>query len=167
MAKKQNPGSNRDLLQLERGGNALEDRLRVTQQSSSDAKPRMPTTSVPESSVLGRLKAFLPMMDEANQKLFSSIEEKGREEFDIEAVDEDDDKPHIEMDLALGIADLNTPEALAAAERAAAGQIQNSTDPVADSSDDSSDDDMESDDETHTRASKRSSKPSKVKIIEN
>jgi hypothetical protein len=27
--------------------------------------------------MLGHLKAFLPMMDEANQKLFSSIEEKG------------------------------------------------------------------------------------------
>ena len=47
-------------------------------------------------TVLGRLKAFLPMMDEANQKLFSSIREKGREEFDIEAVD-DENKPHIEM----------------------------------------------------------------------
>jgi hypothetical protein len=60
------------------------------------------------------------------------------------------------QDLALGIADLNTPEALAAAERAAAGQVQSS-----------SDDDMESDDETHTIASKHRSKPSKVKIIEN
>jgi hypothetical protein len=47
--------------------------------------------------VLGRLKVFLPMMDEANQKLFSSIEEKGRQAFDIEVVDEDDNKPHIEM----------------------------------------------------------------------
>jgi len=48
-------------------------------------------------AVLGRLKAFLPMMDEANRKLFSGIEEKGREQFDIEVVDEDSDKPHIEM----------------------------------------------------------------------
>ena len=70
------------------------------------------------------------------------------------------------QDLALGIADLNTPEALAAAERAAAGQIQNSN-LVADSSDDNSDDDIESDDETHTIASKHRSKRSKVKIIEN
>lgn len=153
MAQQSEVQSNRDLLLLERGTNSLENRLRL---SSSDAKPRMPTTSVPESSVLGRLKAFLPMMDEANQKLFSSIEEKGREAFDIEVVDEDDNKPHIEMDLALGIADLNTPEALAAAERAAAGQVQSS-----------SDDDMESDDEIHTIASKHRSKPSKVKIIEN
>lgn len=42
--------SNKDLLQLERGTNSLEERLRVTQESSSDAKPRMPTTSVPESN---------------------------------------------------------------------------------------------------------------------
>jgi len=155
---------NRDLLQLERGTNPLEERLCVIP-PSSDAKPRMPTTSVPESSVLGRLKAFLPMMDEANRKLFSGIEENGREQFDIEVVDEDEDKPHIEMDLALGIADLNTPEALAAAERAAAGQGQNPTQ-VADVSDDSSDDDMEPDDEVRTRASRRRSKPSKVEIIE-
>jgi hypothetical protein len=70
------------------------------------------------------------------------------------------------QDLALGIADLNTPEALATAERVAAGQVQSSN-PVADSSDDSSDDDMESDDETRTIASKYRSKPNKVKIIEN
>lgn len=49
------------------------------------------------TTVLGRLKAFLPMMDEANQKLFSSIQEKGREEYDIEVVDDDENKPHIEM----------------------------------------------------------------------
>lgn len=36
-------------------------------------------------------------MDEANQKLFSDIEEKGRDKFDIEVVNEDDSKPHIEM----------------------------------------------------------------------
>lgn len=71
------------------------------------------------------------------------------------------------QDLALGIADLNTPEALAAAERAASGQNIASCNRVADFSDDSSDDDMESDDETHTIASKRRSKPSKVKVIEN
>ena len=50
MEKHSEAQSNRDLLQLERGTNSLEDRLRVIQQSSSDAKRRMPTTSVPESS---------------------------------------------------------------------------------------------------------------------
>lgn len=48
-------------------------------------------------AVIGRLKAFLPVMQEANEKLFSGIEEKGREEFDIEVVDEDDTKPQILM----------------------------------------------------------------------
>jgi len=67
--------------------------------------------------------------------------------------------------LALGIADLNTPEALAAAERAAAGQSQNPNQ-VADVSDDSSEDDKESDDEAQTRTSRRRLKPSKVEIID-
>lgn len=149
------PDRSRDLLQFERGTSALEERLRVVP-PSSDAKPRMPTTSVPESSVLGRLKAFLPMMDEANRALFSGIEEKGREQYDIEVVDEDDEKPHIEMDLALGIADLKTPEALAAAERAAAGQGNNAHQVADDSDDDSSDDD----DDAQRR------KPRKVEVIE-
>ncbi|XP_024374323.1 uncharacterized protein [Physcomitrium patens] len=165
MEKHSEVQTNRDLLLLERESNPLENRLRVVQQSSGDAKPRMPTTSVPESSVIGRLKAFLPVMQEANEKLFSGIEEKGREEFDIEVVDEDDTKPQILMDLALGIADLNTPEAIAAAERAAAGQVHISSQ-LTDTPDDSSDDDMESDHVAHAAAPSHRPKSSKAKIVE-
>lgn len=50
MEKHSEVQTNRDLLLLERESNPLENRLRVVQQSSGDAKPRMPTTSVPESS---------------------------------------------------------------------------------------------------------------------
>ena len=48
-------------------------------------------------AVLDRVRAFLPMMDEANRKLMAGIEEKGQQEFDIEAVSANGAAPHIEM----------------------------------------------------------------------
>lgn len=47
--------------------------------------------------MLDRVRAFLPMMDEANRKLMAGIEEKGQQEFDIEAVSANVAAPHIEM----------------------------------------------------------------------
>ena len=67
------------------------------------------------------------------------------------------------QDLALGIADLNTPEALAAAERATAGQMHE-MDVHEDSSEDDSEDDF--DDNTDKLATKSRSKAKKVNIIE-
>lgn len=67
------------------------------------------------------------------------------------------------QDLALGIADLNTPEALAAAERATAGQMHE-MDVDEDSSEDDSEDDP--DDNTEKIATKSRSKAKKVNIIE-
>ncbi|CAK9189939.1 unnamed protein product [Sphagnum troendelagicum] len=82
------------------------------------------------SLVLGRVKSFLPVLDEANRNLFSDIQERGAEQFDIEVVNVGDDKPYIQMDLALGFADLYTPEAVAAAELAANGQLQQREIPI-------------------------------------
>ncbi|KAH8973716.1 hypothetical protein BDL97_01G062400 [Sphagnum fallax] len=49
------------------------------------------------SLVLGRVKSFLPVLDEANRNLFSDIQERGAEQFDIEVVNVGDDKPYIQM----------------------------------------------------------------------
>lgn len=48
-------------------------------------------------AVMNRVKAFLPIMDEANRKLFTGIQERGPQEYDIEALDGDSGKAHIEM----------------------------------------------------------------------
>jgi len=45
--------------------------------------------------VLGRLQSFLPRMKEANDSLADAMRERPQEEFDIEAVDEEDQ--HVEM----------------------------------------------------------------------
>ncbi|CAK9191336.1 unnamed protein product [Sphagnum troendelagicum] len=103
------------------------------------------------SLVLGRVKSFLPVLDEANRNLFSDIQERGAEQFDIEVVNVGDDKPYIQMDLALGFADLYTPEAVAAAELAANGQLQQREIPIGlaeNSSESESDSDSDEEQET-------------------
>lgn len=59
-------------------------------------------------------------MAEANKKLEQETEEGNSEAFDIEALTGNESQV-IEMDLMLGVADLNTPEAVSAAEAAIAG----------------------------------------------
>jgi hypothetical protein len=49
------------------------------------------------AAVLDRARAFLPIMDEANRKLMAGIEEKGQQEFDIEAVSANGAAPHGDM----------------------------------------------------------------------
>ncbi|CAM6081507.1 unnamed protein product [Calypogeia fissa] len=145
MALSKESVSNKDLLQLESRSTVLEQRLRVCTNGEDVAKREPPLiTATPQSSVLGRIKSFLPAMDQANRKLFSDIKERGTEEFNIESIS-DPEARYVEMDLALGVADLNTPEALAAAELAANGQVLK-VDDSAVSSDDSSDSDTDEED---------------------
>ncbi|KAL2621471.1 hypothetical protein R1flu_001676 [Riccia fluitans] len=117
-----------ELLKLETNATALEKRLLVWNRGDkvADAKDLLKAPPsigpVPESSVLGRIKSFLPTLDEANRKLFSDIKTNGAEQFNIESVTNADER-YVEMDLALGVADLHTPEAVAAAELASNGQV--------------------------------------------
>ncbi|KAL1829395.1 hypothetical protein DCAR_0208732 [Daucus carota subsp. sativus] len=94
---------------------------------------------LPKSQVLDKLKDFLPVMSEANKKLQLAAMDNTKV-FDIESI-EDDDSPHIEMDLMLGVADLNTPEAIAAAESAINGNQPASSSVATSESSDSSDED--------------------------
>ncbi|KAL8102968.1 uncharacterized protein LOC141678999 [Apium graveolens] len=106
--------------------------------SLPDKKPTI--TAVPTSQVLGKLKDFLPVMSEANKKLQLAAMDDTKV-FDIESL-EDDDSAHIEMDLMLGVADLHTPEAIAAAESAINGNQP--VFPFVDKSNSDEDDDSES-----------------------
>ncbi|KAL5984704.1 hypothetical protein ACLOJK_041325 [Asimina triloba] len=92
------------------------------------------TTSVPTSQVLGRVKDFLGIMADANKRL--QLEAKNSErDYDIEVLT-GNEKEYIEMDLVLGVADLQTPEAVAAAESAMAGsQLIHPSNICSDSSD--------------------------------
>lgn len=73
-------------------------------------------------------------MGEANHKLQKDIQDKGIKDYDIEVL-KGEEEQYIEMDLALGVAELHTAEALAAAESAMAARDQ--TLPISATSNDS------------------------------
>lgn len=136
------PTSN-DLLHLEskQGTSSFERSLLVCKnassvgdKSSSSHHGSLRTTALPESQVLGKIKDFLQIMGEANHKLQNDIQDKGLGEYDIQVL-KGEEEQYIEMDLALGVAELHTPEALAAAESAMVGQDQ--TLPISATSNDS------------------------------
>ncbi|MCH86647.1 hypothetical protein A2U01_0007506, partial [Trifolium medium] len=68
---------------------------------------------------LGKVKDFLGVMSEANKRLERDAKDHP-EKYDIEGLTGKESKV-IEMDLMLGVADLHTPEAVAAAESAISG----------------------------------------------
>lgn len=125
---------------------------KVTKSNPPEKKPAI--RPVPKSQVLDKLKDFLPAMSEANKKLQLAAMDNTKV-FDIESL-EDNDSAHIEMDLMLGVADLNTPEAIAAAESAINGN-QPVLSFAAESSDSSDEDDnyseSTSDDEEQEQSS--------------
>ncbi|XP_031480280.1 uncharacterized protein LOC116250637 [Nymphaea colorata] len=143
--------TNKELLGLEhRGSSTIESRLLVCKNDLSSRQGNLHpnknggekplTTPVPTSQVLGRVKNFLGVMAEANEKLMREAKEKPLEAFDIEALTGNEEQ-YIEMDLRLGIVDLYTPEAVAAAESAVAGAQMALSEPVSPSDTDDSDDD--------------------------
>ncbi|KAJ7571680.1 hypothetical protein O6H91_01G172300 [Diphasiastrum complanatum] len=83
---------------------------------------RLESVNYGDLFVLDRAKAFLPLLKEENLKLETAVKERGPQDFDIETL-ADDGSSHIQLDLALGIADLYTPEAIAKAETVVNGQV--------------------------------------------
>eukprot|EP00192_Tetraselmis_astigmatica_P020218 CAMPEP_0117668422 /NCGR_PEP_ID=MMETSP0804-20121206/11543_1 /TAXON_ID=1074897 /ORGANISM="Tetraselmis astigmatica, Strain CCMP880" /LENGTH=191 /DNA_ID=CAMNT_0005476317 /DNA_START=228 /DNA_END=804 /DNA_ORIENTATION=- len=83
------------------------------------AKPDMRVAGI-ESSVLGRVKDFLPKMAAANDELAAAMTGKPAEAFDMEVLGPTSDAPRIEMDIACGVVDLKDDAALRAAEVAMA-----------------------------------------------
>ncbi|MED6171302.1 hypothetical protein PIB30_039567 [Stylosanthes scabra] len=74
------------------------------------------TAPVPKSQLLTKAKDFLGVMSDANKRLELDAKDHP-ENYDIEELTGNESEV-IEMDLMLGVADLNTPEAVAAAESA-------------------------------------------------
>ncbi|KAK7305165.1 hypothetical protein VNO77_43065 [Canavalia gladiata] len=120
----------KELLQLEHKGlplSSLESALLVcdnkrelntqTKRFPLDGTPL--TSAVPPSQFLGKVKDFLGMMSEANKQLECDAKDHP-ENYDLEELTGNESEV-IEMDLMLGVADLHTPEAVAAAESAISG----------------------------------------------
>ncbi|KAF5445911.1 hypothetical protein F2P56_031586 [Juglans regia] len=146
--------TSKDLLHLERKNPSttpLESTLLVckknslaqTQELLPDGKPI--TAPPPKSQVLGKIKDFLGAISEANERLQLGAKDNS-ENYDIEVLT-GNESAVIEMDLMLGVADLHTSEAVAAAESAIAGfqpviplACSTSGTDSEDSSDDDSDD---------------------------
>ncbi|XP_024520568.1 RNA-directed DNA methylation 4 [Selaginella moellendorffii] len=118
-----------DLLGLERI-TPLEKRLRVCNEGENPTEQ-----SSDRLSVLSRVKEFLPLIDTANRKLSSDDQEKGSAKLDIEHLTNGEEAPHIRMDLALGVTELYTPEAILAAQQAVGGRVQDQPELLSDSSD--------------------------------
>ncbi|WZY76633.1 uncharacterized protein C12orf45 homolog [Brassica rapa] len=162
-------GTCRDLLELEHknpssSSSATDSALLIrkeTKKKREEARPSKPTIApVPKSEFLDKVKGFLGVMAEANKKLEQETEEGNSEAFDIEALTGNESQV-IEMDLMLGVADLNTPEAVSAAEAAIAGNgVANGS--GGDSSSDESDGD---DDEKMSSLGEESSRKG-TKIME-
>ncbi|TKY46946.1 hypothetical protein E2542_SST28997 [Spatholobus suberectus] len=123
----------KELLQLEHKGRSLsslvafvcaESTLLVCdnkRESNTQTKGQPPagtplTSSVPPSQFLGKVKDFLGVMSEANKQLELDVKDHP-EKYDIEELTRNESKV-IEMDLMIGVADLHTPDAVAAAESA-------------------------------------------------
>ncbi|XP_058183838.1 uncharacterized protein LOC131301511 [Rhododendron vialii] len=152
--------SNKDLLNLENknsSSSTIESKLFVCKKNefrqTQNPKPKPPdgmpfTSSVPKSQVLGKAKDFLGVFSKANRRLLDDAKDNAKD-YDIEALTGNESE-YIEMDLMLGVADLHTPEAVAAAESAIAGYqpvISLALSSSSSSDDESSDDDEGSDDD--------------------
>ncbi|CAH9095355.1 unnamed protein product [Cuscuta epithymum] len=163
--------SSKALLDLERKASPLESKF-VFQNGyenfkSQRAKPSSSekTSTIPpihQSEFLGKVKDFLGVISAANEKL--EVDAKNNpENYDIEALTGEESQ-FIEMDLMLGVAELQSKEAIAAAESAIAGN-QPVMIPFASTSSDDDDDDDESDgaedceDEQHFPDNKKTGKP--------
>ncbi|CAO2840219.1 unnamed protein product [Amaranthus hypochondriacus] len=117
------------------------------------------TAPLPKSQVLGKVKDFLGVISEANKTLELNAKDKP-EDFDIEVL-KGNESEYIEMDLMLGVADLHTPEAMAAAEAAVAGKqrvVDLHTNDSSSESDSTSDDDNYKDDDEDAKGKAYSSK---------
>jgi Domain of unknown function (DUF4598) len=83
----------------------------------------------------------VPQIAAANAELASALNSRPASDFDVECVEADGEGPHIEMDLACGVLDLQDEAAQHAAQLAMAGQSLAAH--IQPGSDDSSDEDGE------------------------
>ncbi|KAL8139839.1 hypothetical protein V2J09_005860 [Rumex salicifolius] len=96
-------------------------------------------------TVLSQVKDFLGVISQSNKNLEMNAKDNP-ENYDIEVL-KDGESEYIEMDLMLGVADLQTPEAVTAAEAAINGRQPVINLPVGSSSSDSEESSEEDDEE--------------------
>ncbi|KAG0501888.1 hypothetical protein HPP92_001960 [Vanilla planifolia] len=89
--------------------------LKSKQHVYTKPKEKPSITQLPQSQVLGKARDFIEVMAKANKDLEMRSQDNPCPNFDIEVLD-DNEKEYIEMDLLLGVTDLHTEEAVAAAE---------------------------------------------------
>ncbi|URE08600.1 hypothetical protein MUK42_22305 [Musa troglodytarum] len=125
------------------------------------SEPKPLTADVPRSQFLGKVKDFLGVMAEANEKLEHEVQSSSRADHDVEVLSGNEE--YIEMDLLLGVADLRTAEAVAAAEAAMCGFRPSATSSSSSSSSDTDDDSDEG--EASRRSDERSKRP-KIVVLD-
>lgn len=115
----QNSSKESALLVCKRGDDDLLKKLEAAKTKTNALSDTKPTIAAPPASqVMGKVRDFLGVMAESNKKLQQDA--MNSKNYDIETLTGDESE-YIEMDLMLGVADLNTPEAVAAAEAAIVG----------------------------------------------
>ncbi|KAM1152336.1 hypothetical protein ACFX2J_034790 [Malus domestica] len=143
--------TSKDLLQFEHkraSTSPLESTLLVcknasTKKAQPEGKPG-PALPLPKSQVLGQVRDFLGVISEANERLKQDAKDNP-ENYDIEVLTGNESQ----VELMLGVTDLQTPEAVAAAESAIVGcqpVIPLAINSSGEESEDSSDGDSSSDD---------------------
>ncbi|OAY39351.1 uncharacterized protein LOC110623942 [Manihot esculenta] len=152
--------SSRELLLLEHknlSASPLESSLLVCNKESISHTKKAPPDGKPiaapiaPSQVLGKVKDFLGVISEANKRLQQDAKDN-TQNYDIEVLTGTESEV-IEMDLMLGIADLHTPEAIAAAESAVSNAQQlvpsdsDSSETESEGTSDDDDNKLDSDDE--------------------
>lgn len=98
------------------GGSDLQSQ--ISKLNPTIKKPEISSTS--QSQVLDKVKNFLGVLSEANKKLEVDAKENPKK-YDIEELTREDSE-YIEMNLMIGVAELYSSEAVAAAESAIARQ---------------------------------------------
>ncbi|CAL9764085.1 unnamed protein product [Musa acuminata subsp. burmannicoides] len=126
------------------------------------SEPKPLTAAVPQSQFLEKVKDFLGVMAEANEKLEHEVQSSSRPDHDVEVLS-GNEKEYIEMDLLLGVADLRTAEAVAAAEATMCGFRPSATSSSSSSSSSDTDDDSD-EDEASRRSDERSKRPKIVML---
>ncbi|XP_019169971.1 PREDICTED: uncharacterized protein LOC109165588 [Ipomoea nil] len=128
---------------------------RSTKLNPPDKKPAI--SSIPQSQFLGKVKDFLGVISEANKTLELDAKTNPGKKYDIEALTGEESE-YIEMDLMLGVAELQTEEAVAAAESALSGYqpviplaVSSSETESEESSDDEDSEDSDGDDDEAER----------------
>ncbi|CAL9186548.1 unnamed protein product [Musa hybrid cultivar] len=127
------------------------------------SEPKPLTAAVPRSRFLEKVKDFLGVMAEANEKLEHEVQSSSRQDHDVEVLS-GNEKEYIEMDLLLGVADLRTAEAVAAAEATMCGFRPSATSSSSSSSSSDTDDDSD-EDEASRRSDERSKRP-KIVVLD-